>query len=109
MVIENGVLLRVDPEDIVDGTVIIPNTVTKIGELAFAQYTDLTSIVIPDSVTEIGSMAFSMTLANQRQGLLAPQTRMVSKGNSGMAFLSMAWDELAVTGAPLMEKQRMES
>ena len=39
------------------GTVIIPNTVTSIGNYAF-QYCILTSITIPNSVTNIGNYAF---------------------------------------------------
>ena len=38
--------------------VALPDTVTKIGEKAFASCTYLTSITIPDSVTSIGSQAF---------------------------------------------------
>ncbi|HKL74346.1 MAG TPA: leucine-rich repeat protein, partial [Clostridia bacterium] len=38
--------------------VIIPNTVTKIGENTFANMTNLTSIMIPSSVLEIGLGAF---------------------------------------------------
>ena len=37
---------------------IIPNSVTTIGDKAFAQCTSLTSITIPNSVTTIGDMAF---------------------------------------------------
>lgn len=36
----------------------IPNTVTKIGKLAFGCMSKLTKITIPDSVTEIGEAAF---------------------------------------------------
>ena len=39
--------------------VIIPNSVTSIGEGAFWGCTSLTSIIIPNSVTSIGSVAFS--------------------------------------------------
>jgi hypothetical protein len=40
------------------GTYTIPNSVTNIGELAFAWCANLTSVTIPDSVTSIGQSAF---------------------------------------------------
>ena len=51
------------PTDLFNGcpgftTITIPDTVTEIGEAAFA-YTNLTSIVIPDTVTDIENNAFS--------------------------------------------------
>ena len=36
----------------------IPDSVTKIGELAFRDCSSLTSVTIPDSVTSIGELAF---------------------------------------------------
>ncbi len=52
-------------------SVTIPNTVTSIGDNAFEGCSGLTSIIIPNSVTEIGSVAFegctglrSVTLGN---------------------------------------------
>ena len=43
--------------------VIIPNSVTTIGESAFSECTSLTTIVIPNSVTSIGESAFSQCTA----------------------------------------------
>ena len=40
-------------------SVVIPCSVTFIGDVAFYYCTNLTSVVIPDSVTEIGDFAFS--------------------------------------------------
>ena len=42
-----------------EGAIIIPDSVTSIGEKAFAHCTDLTSITIPNSVTSIGNGAFA--------------------------------------------------
>lgn len=39
-------------------SVIIPNTVTKIGDYAFCKCPNLVSVTIPDSVTKIGERAF---------------------------------------------------
>lgn len=49
-------------EDIVSRDIkkiIIPNSVTSIGDHTFAGCTNLTSVTIPDSVTSIGTFAFS--------------------------------------------------
>ncbi len=40
-------------------TIVIPNSVTSIGDFAFSDCSNLTSIEIPNSVTSIGSSAFS--------------------------------------------------
>ena len=40
-------------------SILIPSTVTEIGDYAFANCTSLTSVTIPDSVTAIGSLAFN--------------------------------------------------
>ncbi len=40
-------------------SITIPDSITSIGEWAFASCTSLTSITIPDSVTSIGELAFS--------------------------------------------------
>ena len=42
-----------------EGAIIIPDSVTSIGDNAFAWCTGLTSVTIPNSVTSIGDEAFS--------------------------------------------------
>jgi len=51
----NGILVKYNGEG---GDVVIPNSVTVIGEKAFYGCHSLTSVSIPDSVTSIGSSAF---------------------------------------------------
>jgi hypothetical protein len=60
MKIKSNTLFEVHNKDIVNGSLTIPNYVTRIGQQAFYGCTGLTSIVIPDSVTSIGSGAFSV-------------------------------------------------
>ena len=60
---ENDVLFNADKTIIIayradDESYNVPNTVTSIGDWAFAQCESLTSINIPDSVTSIGDLAF---------------------------------------------------
>lgn len=43
----------------VGGTVVIPDTVTLIGNFAFQACTTLTTLVISDSVTRIGDSSFA--------------------------------------------------
>ena len=57
-IIKNGVLTEYKGSG---GDVVIPDTVTGIGELAFEGCTGLKSVTIPDSVTSIGANAFSGT------------------------------------------------
>ena len=60
MKIKDGVLLSINKsKDVKRGKCIIPDSVTSIGDYAFAFCSGLTSITIPDSVTSIGSSAFS--------------------------------------------------
>lgn len=58
MKIENGVLIGVARDDIVDGHFTIPEGVTRIGDRAFSCCKNLTSITIPDGVTCIDDLAF---------------------------------------------------
>ena len=57
--IENGVLKKYTEEKGVR-EVVIPDSVTSIGESAFYKCSSLTSVTIPDSVTSIGDSAFSL-------------------------------------------------
>ena len=53
--IEDGVLIEYTGKD---KDVVIPDSVTSIGENAFYWCGSLTSIIIPDSMTSIGDSAF---------------------------------------------------
>ena len=59
MIIENGVLIEVFEDDIVNGTFEIPKEVTSIYEDAFIYLEKLESVVFHDNVTSIGKKAFS--------------------------------------------------
>ena len=53
----DGVLKSFAPAGLTEYT--IPDSVTKIGEIAFSDCSSLISVTIPDSVTEIGDSAFA--------------------------------------------------
>ena len=56
--IMDGRLTRVISPDKLIGSLVLPDSVTEIGDYAFSDCSSLTSIVIPDSVTVIGEAAF---------------------------------------------------
>ena len=60
MKIVDNVLVKVDDNDIKNGTIEIPNNVTSISENAFYNCTSLKEINIPDNVTNIGDGAFNV-------------------------------------------------
>ena len=57
LTIENGTLIKVELNGCTG--VIIPNSVTSIGEHAFRGCSELTNVTIPDSVKNIGDYAFT--------------------------------------------------
>lgn len=56
LIIEDGILKECTGRG---GDIVIPTSVTAIGDKAFSSYRGLTSVSIPDSVTSIGDWAFS--------------------------------------------------
>lgn len=58
MKIKDNVLVKVTDDDIKNGTFIIPENITEIGDSAFSGCKKLISINIPDNVIEIGICAF---------------------------------------------------
>lgn len=58
MIFNNNILMKIQQEDIVNGTCIIPDGVTGIGDYAFAWSERLEKVAIPESVTHIGHSAF---------------------------------------------------
>lgn len=59
MINENGILRKVENEDIVNDTFNIPEDVITLGYNAFSECKNLKSVHIPDSVTTIGDYAFA--------------------------------------------------
>ena len=69
-------------------SVTIPNTVTSIGDNAFEDCSGLTSIIIPNSVTEIGKVAFEDCIALTRVTLGNSVTIINSSAFSGCAGIT---------------------
>ena len=59
MKIKDNVLIKVDNNDIIDGTFNIPDNVTKIGKFSFYGCKKLKKVIIPNSVIEITDYAFT--------------------------------------------------
>ena len=55
-VIENGVLTKYQGGG---GDIVIPKEITKVGDYAFSNCVELTSVILPESVLSIGNSAFS--------------------------------------------------
>ena len=79
-VIKNGMLKKYTGKD---ADVVIPDSVTSIGEWAFARCGGLESITIPDSVTSIGNSAFSWCM--DLQSVTIPDS-VTSIGNSAFSW-----------------------
>lgn len=61
---------------LIEGELVIPDGVTRIGEQTFNNYSYITSVVIPDSVTEIGQSAFASCL-NLRSVVIGKKVRKI--------------------------------
>ena len=58
MELVDNVLKRVTDEDIIDGTFIIPDGITKLEQKAFKDCESLVNIIIPSSIKNVGQLAF---------------------------------------------------
>ena len=75
------------------GEIIIPNTVTSIGEEAFCGCTGLTSITIPNSVTSIGEYAF-LGCSNQTSIRVSQGNAVYDSRNNCNAIIETATNKL---------------
>ncbi len=62
------------------GELVIPNTVTKVGESMYSGFKNATGLTIPDSVTEIGLSGF-YRLGENKSGIALHAKKVVSIGN----------------------------
>ena len=72
VIIENGVLKRVELYDIKNGTYIFPNNVNIIGMGAFWNCTSLKQLIVPNSVKNINRSAFG--LCTELKEIIIPDT-----------------------------------
>ncbi len=82
LVIDNGILWNAE---MASGDVVIPETVTKIGDGAFGWNRQVESVKIPETVTEIGAGAFnatSITAITDMDGEEFPKTVQKIGGNA---------------------------
>jgi hypothetical protein len=92
---QDGVLFNANKTTLVaypggkSGAYTIPNSVTAIGDSAFAYCSDLTAVTIPNSVTSIGPFAFigcsSLSSVNVLRDTLPLTELSYSLGNGGSA------------------------
>ena len=86
--------------------IVIPNSVTDIGDYAFSYCSSLSNIVIPDSVTDIGNFAFSRCCSLSE--IVIPSS-VTSIGNrafsrcSSLKYISIPKSVIGLNGNPFAE------
>jgi len=79
MEIVNGVLEGITMKDIVNNKVIIPESVTKIGDYAFNGFPGIYEVVIPSTVEEIGVKCFH-NCYDLKKIILPPKLKEIKEG-----------------------------